>query len=187
MTDWTEPQLLIGLRVFTLLCLYGIMRTLYRWKYVYALIWWPSTLAHELSHFVVGFCMGAGPTRLSALPRHDAQTGRLVLGEVGFTNLRWWNKLPVALAPLLLMPALGVWLVSTTLSWPSLSLETALIEFAALQCFVGSWPSPSDWAHAAASMAALLGLAALIVLVSTLVLYGFFGWTPSHFLTLLGL
>lgn len=159
--DLTDQNLAIGLRVATLLLLYGIIRIFHRWRYVYALIWWPSTLAHELSHFLVGVFLGANPVNFSALPRRESKSGRLVLGEVSFTNLRWWNRMPTALAPLVLMPLPGIWLVSTTLNMPLVAPQTLLIEFSALQCFVGCWPSPTDWLHARATILALMGCALL--------------------------
>lgn len=161
LADLTDQNLAIGLRVAALLLLYGIIRIFHRWRYVYALIWWPSTLAHELSHFLVGLFLGANPVNFSALPRRESKSGRLVLGEVSFTNLRWWNRMPTALAPLVLMPLPGIWLVSTTLNMPLVAPQTLLIEFSALQCFVGCWPSPTDWLHARATILALMGCALL--------------------------
>ena len=159
--DLTDQNLAIGLRVAALLLLYGIIRILHRWRYVYALIWWPSTLAHELSHFLVGLSLGANPVNFSALPRRESKSGRLVLGEVSFTNLRWWNTMPTALAPLVLMPLPGIWLLSTTMDMALLDPQTILIEFAALQCFVGCWPSPTDWLQARAAILVLMGCALL--------------------------
>ena len=69
--------------------------------------------------------------------------------------------MPTALAPLVLMPLPGIWLVSTTLNMPLVAPQTLLIEFAALQCFVGCWPSPTDWLHARATILALMGFALL--------------------------
>ncbi len=158
----TSPfNLLIASRVAVIISMYAIIRVLHRWAYAYALIWWPATVAHELSHFIIGLVLGANPTKLTALPRYNAATGGLVLGEVVFTNLRWWNKLPVGIAPLIILAPAGALLVYKTLPLPQLSIETLLFEFAALQCFVGCWPSPTDWAHTRSTLYVLTGLALL--------------------------
>ena len=179
MPEWTDLALQMSLRALTLVGFFLLFRALKRWPYLYALVWWPSTLVHEISHFLVGLLLAAHPTRLSALPRRDAQTHRWILGEVGFANLRWWNKLPVAIAPLLLMLPLGLWLISTTLGMPYLSGPTLLLEWAALQCLVGCWPSATDWAHALSALLVLSGLAVLALLS----LYGLLKFTPigDHF------
>lgn len=159
MLDADPLNLLIGTRVVAIISMYVIIRVLHRWAYVYALIWWPGTVAHELSHFIVGLFLGANPTKLTALPRRNPATGGLVLGEVLFTNLCWWNKLPVGIAPLIILAPAGALMVYKTLPLPQLSIETLLLEFAALQCFVGCWPSPTDWAHARSTLYVLIGLA----------------------------
>jgi hypothetical protein len=105
--------------------------------------------------------LGADPARLSVLPRHNKATGELVLGEVVFSNLRWWNKLPVGIAPLVILAPIGALLVYKTLPLPQVSIEALLLEFAALQCFVGCWPSPTDWAHARTTLYVLTGIAFL--------------------------
>ena len=162
MLEASPLNLLIASRVAVLISMYAIIRVLHRWAYAYALIWWPATIAHELSHFIVGLLLGANPTKLTALPRYNAATGGLVLGEVVFTNLRWWNKLPVGIAPLIILAPAGALLVYKTLPLPQVSIETLQLEFAALQCFVGCWPSPTDWTHTRPTLYALTGLALLV-------------------------
>ena len=87
-----------------------------------------------------------------------------MLGEVSFLRLRWWNKLPVGTAPLLLIP-IGGWLVLQSLPFPFLSSTTLLFLFGALQCFAGAWPSPTDWKHAWVTVYVLAGLAAVAALL----------------------
>lgn len=152
---------LIAARLTTLIMMYAMIRTFHRWAHAYALIWWPGTVAHELSHFIIGLFLGADPVKLCVLPRHNKATGELVLGEVVFNNLRWWNKLPVGIAPLIILTPVGTLLVYKTLSLPQISVESFLLEFAALQCFVGCWPSPTDWAHARTTLYVLTGIALL--------------------------
>jgi hypothetical protein len=71
-----------------------------------ALLSLPGTIAHELSHFVVGMLLLAKPRGFSVWPRADGHTWRL--GSVSFGNIGLLNGAFVALAPLLLLPL--VWL-----------------------------------------------------------------------------
>lgn len=64
-----------------------------------------GTWLHEVSHYVVGFVLGAKPVSFSLWPKRDGN--RWVLGYVGFTGLNIWNSAFVAFAPLLLL-AVGV-------------------------------------------------------------------------------
>ena len=68
-----------------------------------ALINIPGTLLHELMHFVVGLIMNARPCNFSLIPRRSEEGG-YVMGSVGFTNITFYNAVPAALAPLLLLP-----------------------------------------------------------------------------------
>jgi len=64
-----------------------------------------GTVFHELAHFIVGKILLAKPTNLSLIPHKVEEPGRkyYVLGHVGFSKLNWFNSLPVAMAPLLLL------------------------------------------------------------------------------------
>jgi hypothetical protein len=161
MPEISSLNQLIAIRLAALIAMYAMIRTLHRWAYAYALIWWPGTVAHELSHFFIGLILGANPARLTVLPRYNESTGELVLGEVIFSNLRWWNKLPVGIAPLIVLAPIGALLVYKSLSLTQVSMEALLLEFGALQCFVGCWPSPTDWAHARTTLYVVTGIALL--------------------------
>jgi hypothetical protein len=79
-----------------------------RFMPLYALLVLPGTALHELAHWLVGKVLAAQPTRPDLLPRRGP-AGRWRLGSVAFRRLRGYNALPVALAPLLLLPA--AWLL----------------------------------------------------------------------------
>jgi hypothetical protein len=79
-----------------------------------ALLALPGTIAHELTHFVVGMLLLAKPRGLSIWPRADGHTWRL--GSVSFGNIGLLNGAFVALAPLLLLPL--VWLCVIRLLLP---------------------------------------------------------------------
>lgn len=124
----------------------------------FALIAWPGTLAHELSHAAVGFVLGAKPSSLSMWPK-ALEGGQWQLGAVEFTNLRWWNAPWTALAPMLLAP------LSFTIAWlwgyPALaSGELGYFAMVIYLCAVmlqASWPSSTDFAAAVPGLA-IIGL-----------------------------
>lgn len=64
-----------------------------------------GTIFHELAHFIVGKILLAKPTNFSLIPHKIEESGKkyYVLGHVGFSKLNWFNSLPVAMAPLLLL------------------------------------------------------------------------------------
>ncbi len=135
------------------------LRWLRRWPPVYAVALWPGTVAHELLHYAAGLLTGARPVAISLLPRRQAN-GSWELGSVSFTRLRWWNSVPVGLAPMALLPA-GVWVLFESLSWPWLSVGGAALKFAAAQCLLAGWPSRRDWMHALVGLLVITLLALL--------------------------
>ena len=149
----------ICLHATALLALMLTLLWLRRWPLLFALSIWPGTLAHELLHFLAGWLTGAKPVSLSVIPRRKPEGG-WILGSVAFTRLRWWNSVPVGLAPLALVPAGGVLLVQS-MTLPLLSLQGAGIKLVAVQCLIAGWPSPRDWSHA------LLGLLVTAILAVT--------------------
>jgi hypothetical protein len=63
---------------------------------------WPGTVAHELWHLIIAVVTGAKPTSFTVFPRSDSDG--MTLGSVGVENLTWFNRAPIALAPLLSLP-----------------------------------------------------------------------------------
>lgn len=68
-----------------------------------ALVNVPGTLLHELMHLIVGALFNARPCNFTILPRRNLD-GDYVMGSVGFQNIAFYNAVPAALAPLLLLP-----------------------------------------------------------------------------------
>lgn len=68
-----------------------------------ALVNIPGTLLHEMMHFFVGAFLNARPCNFTILPRRNME-GDYVMGSVSFQNVTFYNALPAALAPLLLLP-----------------------------------------------------------------------------------
>jgi len=154
----------IALKIGALFGLYLIFRLIKKNVYAYIILWWGSTLLHESTHWIMGYVLGAKPTQMDLVPRRDPASGALVLGSVAFLNLRWWNKLPVATAPLLLIP-FGCWLFLQSLPYPLISINTLLLDLAVLQCIEGYWPSGTDWRHARTTIYVLLGMLVILCIV----------------------
>ena len=73
-----------------------------------ALVNIPGTLLHETMHFLIGGFFNAQPCNFTILPKRSLE-GDYVMGSVGFRNITFYNAVPAALAPLLLLP-LGFYL-----------------------------------------------------------------------------
>ena len=123
----------LAARLVLVATMYVLMRTFSRWAYFHALLWLPATVAHEAAHFLLGVVFGAQPVGFSIWPRRVPGTNRYILGHVSFADLSWWKKLPVAIAPLLLLLPLGC------------------------------WPSKEDWVQARCAIYVVLGLIAMMV------------------------
>lgn len=124
----------------------------------------PGTLCHELAHFGVGLLTNAEPTSISLFPRRKGKVWEL--GSVTFSNLRWYNAAPAALAPLLiLLVPLTVAAWRTGPGWRFAPVDLAIAALLAPQ-FLSFWPSPVDWRLAARSWPwlVLLALAGAAVL-----------------------
>lgn len=67
-----------------------------------ALVNIPGTILHETMHFVVGLLLNAKPCNFTVIPRKGTD-GSYVMGSVGFRNVTYYNAIPAALAPLLLL------------------------------------------------------------------------------------
>ncbi len=67
--------------------------------YIYAFFHFIGTFIHEVLHFVVSLLMYGKPSRFTLFPKKEA--GGLVLGSVSHSNLSWYNRLPIGLAPTL--------------------------------------------------------------------------------------
>jgi hypothetical protein len=107
-----------------------------------ALLALPGTIAHELSHFVVGALLLAKPHGFSIWPKASGNTW--TLGAVSFGNVGLLNGAFVALAPLLLLPIAWLCLVRLLLPlwnggqwgwWALGGYLTATALFAALPSF----------------------------------------------------
>ncbi|MBS1246498.1 MAG: hypothetical protein H6R47_697 [Proteobacteria bacterium] len=132
---------------------------------VFLLITFPVTLAHELTHLVLGYLTGGQPSGLRLLPRRSARG--YILGSVTCNNVRWYNGLFIGLAPLLLLP-----LALALLSWrlhapPEVNALEAVWAFA-LACLVyASLPSWQDIRVALASSWLLITVLVVTAIAGT--------------------
>lgn len=100
--------------LLTILC-YAVLLGARATPWGLAALAFPGTLAHELTHFVIGFILRAKPSGFSLWPKRSGKGWRL--GEVRFRRIGVLNGAFIALAPVLLFP-LG-WLCLMYLSVPA--------------------------------------------------------------------
>jgi hypothetical protein len=121
-----------------------------------------GTFLHELMHFTVGLFLNARPCNFNLFPKKSPDGG-YVMGSVGFRNVTFYNAVPAAMAPLLLLP-LGFYLnryflpliPPTFLNYAGYVLmQTVIIE--------NSVPSRADFKVAAMYLHGLLLYGALAV------------------------
>lgn len=166
MLDRPDMTALIGHLLLIVLLLLLTLR-LRRWPRSYAALTWPGTLAHEFLHYLAGLLTGARPVSLTIIPRKEAN-GTWVLGEVAFARLRWWNSVPVGLAPLTLLP-LGAWIAQQSATFPVLDWSGVGLKQLGVLCLMAAWPSKQDWLHARAGLLAIALLAALALIAFYLI------------------
>lgn len=67
-----------------------------------ALVNIPGTALHELMHYTIGLIFNARPCNFTLFPKKSLDGG-YVMGSVAFRNIRFYNAVPSAMAPLLLL------------------------------------------------------------------------------------
>ena len=87
--------------IFFVIVLSSVKRSAYQSLWLAMLINLPGTALHECAHFIVGLFFNAKPVRFSIFPQKKED--RYVMGQVGFSNLKFYNALPSAMAPLSLL------------------------------------------------------------------------------------
>jgi hypothetical protein len=122
---------------------------------VRAVLCLPSTLLHELAHYLMAYLTGSRPSPMDLVPRK--QDGGWVLGSVTF-HAGFWTAGFVALAPLLLL--LLAW--ACVPDMPASSVEQAVRGAVFAWSLEGALPSSTDWEIALRRPAAL-GLTCLVV------------------------
>lgn len=129
--------------ILFVLILSALRRASYTGMIAIALINIPGTVLHECAHFVVGFILNARPTSFSLFPHKQGDV--YVTGSVGFRNLHFYNALPSAMAPLLLL-WFGYWFNWYFFSRIHLTIWT-YFGYILLQCIIieNALPSSTDF------------------------------------------
>lgn len=89
------------LLIFLVICLTHIKQSTYSSLWLCALINIPGTFLHETLHFLTGFILNSRPSGYSIFPKRSS--GGYTLGNVSHKHITFYNALPTALAPLLLL------------------------------------------------------------------------------------
>ncbi len=148
---------------FSVLGCLALLSLLRRHAGLFALAAFPGTFFHELSHFAIGMLFRGHPAGLRILPKRTG--GRISLGSVECTNIRWYNGMFIGLAPLLLLPiAFGLVLWRLSLA-PGLHAAEGLWAYFIACLAQASVPSLQDLRVAAISkwMLAFLTIAACLI------------------------
>ncbi len=130
----------------------------------------PDTLAHEFSHWLVALLLQGHPQLPRLGPRSQGQ--RWILGSVRCQHLRFYNAIPIALAPLLWLLVLPLLLKEAPP--PSLHLRFFLWSAAISQCLLAAWPSLEDWKLAWHSGWPSLALGLILIAIYLLIFRGNF-------------
>ena len=104
----TDPEVLATffnnrfLLILLVIVLIRIKYTTYSSMWASALVNIPGTILHEMMHYIVGLVLNARPCNFTIFPRKSPD-GYYVMGSVGFRNVTFYNAVPSAIAPLLLL------------------------------------------------------------------------------------
>ena len=90
------------LTILLVIVLIRIKYTTYSSMWASALVNIPGTILHEMMHYIVGLVLNARPCNFTIFPRKSPD-GYYVMGSVGFRNVTFYNAVPSAMAPLLLL------------------------------------------------------------------------------------
>lgn len=118
--------------------------------WAYALVALPGTLAHELAHYLTALLLGAKPSFPSLVPQRTAFGWRL--GSVAF-RAGPIRSLPIAMAPLLLLPLAAWWLLAFMpgATWPMLGVHAWVVG----ALVSASLPSSADFKIALPALAVI--------------------------------
>lgn len=127
----------------------------YNSMWLCALVNVPGTILHETAHFLVGYLLNAQPCNFTILPRRSVEGG-YVMGAVGFRNITFYNAVPSAMAPLLLLP-IGYYVNEIILPMMPATLPNYIL-YVLLQTIIieNAVPSPQDVRVATCSFAGVL-------------------------------
>lgn len=151
---------LYALAVIVILTLLLLTRRL---GVIYFVTTFPVTLAHELTHLLLGFVTFGQPCGFRVWPRRSANS--YVLGSVSCRNVRWYNGLFIGLAPMLLLPCALALLILRLHAAPEVNATEAVWAYAIACLTYASLPSWQDIRVALASSWLLIAAIAITALL----------------------
>ena len=104
------------------------------------LLVWPGTVLHEGLHWTVGKVLFANPVTFNVLPEKNSD----MIGSVSFSNINWFNCVPVCMAPMLGFP-LALALYSYLPAFDLWSIQGLLTVWIFSAMLAASWPSYVDF------------------------------------------
>ena len=121
---------------------------LIRWKCrsfrLFAAFLFLGVFLHETLHLITGAILNARPVGMSVISRRGRQ-GTMELGSVCFSNITWYNALPLAIAPLFGLPlavAAAQWRVGAQWAFQWMDVPIWMVM---ASVFLSCWPSSTDW------------------------------------------
>lgn len=103
----------------------------------------PGVVLHELAHLLAGILLRAEPGSFNLIPERRCD-GRWTLGSVAFRRVNAFNAVPIAFAPLGLLP-LAYCVYRYWFTWLPVTLANVLLLYAALFLLVcNALPSRQD-------------------------------------------
>lgn len=123
----------------------------------------PGVILHELAHLLAGILFRAQPESFNLIPQRR-EGGRWALGSVAFRRVTALNAVPIAFAPLALVP-LSYLLCRYWFDWLAASLANTLLLYSVLFLLVANaLPSRQDL-RVAANWRSILLYGAIAVLL----------------------
>jgi hypothetical protein len=101
---------------------------------------WPGTVLHEGLHWTVGKILFANPVSFNVLPEKNSD----MIGSVSFSNINWFNCVPVCMAPMLGLP-LAFILYSYLPAFELWTIQGVLTIWIFSAILSASWPSYVDF------------------------------------------
>lgn len=103
----------------------------------------PGVILHELAHFLTGTLLRAEPGSFNLIPQRRLD-GRWTLGSVAFRRVTAFNAVPIALAPLGLLP-IAFLVYQSWFDWLPLTITNTLILYVTIFLLIyNSLPSRQD-------------------------------------------
>lgn len=115
-----------------------------KYNFIYYLISLPGTIIHETMHYLVALLTNGRPKSFSLIPYKDGDM--YTMGEVVVGNIRFYNAIPIAFAPLisLLIAYLMLTHFSEVKNIGPIDIKTILVSYVIFNLINGSIPSRQD-------------------------------------------